>query len=224
MAESRIIEKKINAYEGIEVETIKQKGSTGQKLAVTLFDTDKNGVLDKTEAECFNSFTFTSKQKELTMYRTVDGKKQTTIIKYENVEDLKYSKIGANNRSLFLFGGKNYFNDEDESGGYTFNSGIDIVVNYKRAIIDMKNKKVDIEGNGRGSHDTGIGAYGIELTLNNVDIKHMDFNDGTLNLKNTSNKGHVIDRKTIIESCRNCGTEIKINSDSDSKFELNTYS
>ena len=224
MTEPLITEKRINAYEGIKVKTIKQNGSTGQKLAVKLFDTDRNGVLDKNEADCFNNFTFTSKPKELTMYRTVDGKKQATVIKYENIEDLEHSRISVNNHCSFRFGEKHYLDDRNKSLGCVFDSGINIDVNYKKAVVDMKNKKVAIEGNGRNNHDTDISAWGIELTLNNVDVKNIDFNDGTLNLKNTSNKEKYFDRATQIETCGNWGTEIRINKDSDSKFKLNKYS
>lgn len=128
------------------------------------------------------------------------------------------------NYCSFRFGEKYYWDDSDKSLGYQCDSGIKIDVNYKKAVVDMKNKKVAIEGNGQNNHDTGISAYGIELTLNNVDVKNMDFNDGTLNLKNTSNKEKYFDRATQIETCGNCGTEIRINKDTDSKFKLNTYS
>ena len=46
---------RLEIYEGITVETVKQKGSDGQKMMVSLFDQNRDGVLDEREAAYFNS-------------------------------------------------------------------------------------------------------------------------------------------------------------------------
>lgn len=217
-------EKKCYAYDGIEVKTIQQNGSTGQKIAVTLFDIDKNGRLYYDEVERFNSYTFTSKPHELTMYRNINGEKQVTVVKYEKAEDLNTSYVNAN--SCFI-GLKTRCIGRDISSGkglYIWQDFLDIDVDYKKAIIDFRNKKASIEGNGRSSHDNSIHASGIELTLNNVDVKEIDFNDGTLNLNNTSDKGLLFDNETKITTCRNQGTSINVQKDSVSKIKIDSYS
>lgn len=223
MTEPMITEKKLNAYDGIEVKTIQQNGSTGQKIAVSLFDIDGNGRLYGDEVDNFNSCTFTSKPKELTMYRNIDGKKQVTVIKYENTKDLEFSAVKKKSCCFNLNPqcvGKDVLSGENL---YTDGDYIDIYVGYDKAVIDFKNKKASIEGNGRNSYDDFIGARGIELTLNNVDVKYIQFNDGTLNLNNTSDKGVLRNSETQIKTCRNQGTSINVHKDSDSKIKIDQY-
>lgn len=54
---------KLNLYEGISVETVKQQGSDGQKIAVPLFDTNGNGKIEGMELDRMNRCTFKSEKK-----------------------------------------------------------------------------------------------------------------------------------------------------------------
>ena len=226
--EIKVDEKEVKAHTGYHVAHIKAIGSTAQNLAVSLFDTDKNGVLNGREVNHFNSFSFSSKPNELTMYRIVDGKRQTTVIKYEKPEDFQCS-VMSDTFCGFYFGGTKYLGGNEETKYYTLNSGVSLdLVNYEKAVIDMKNKKVTIDGTGRNKWDFAIKASGIdELSLNNLDLRMIDLKDGvTLNLKNTSDKGIFSDSKILIKTSEHNinDKKIKINSDSDSKFELKPYS
>ena len=49
---------KVQAYEGIGLQTIQQKGSDGQKIMAPLFDVDGNGKLEGNEVKRFNNCIF----------------------------------------------------------------------------------------------------------------------------------------------------------------------
>lgn len=61
---------KLNLYEGISVETVKQQGSDGQKIAVPLFDTDGNGKIEGRELDRMNRCTFKSEKINLPFLKT----------------------------------------------------------------------------------------------------------------------------------------------------------
>ena len=61
---------KLHIYDGISVETVKQQGSDGQKIAVPLFDTDGNGKLEGREADRMNRCTFKSEKISLPFLKT----------------------------------------------------------------------------------------------------------------------------------------------------------
>ena len=61
---------KLHIYDGISVETVKQQGSDGQKIAVPLFDTDGNGKLEGMEVDRMNRCTLKS---EKNIFSVEDG-------------------------------------------------------------------------------------------------------------------------------------------------------
>ena len=56
---------KLHIYDGISVETVKQQGSDGQKIAVPLFDTNGNGKLEGMEVDRMNRCTFKSEKNKV---------------------------------------------------------------------------------------------------------------------------------------------------------------
>ena len=98
---------KLNLYEGISVETVKQQGSDGQKIAVPLFDTDGNGKIEGRELNRMNRCTFKSEKNKLTIFENKgENKQEVTEINYKDVNDLyaMHGKRALNNLDMFSFG------------------------------------------------------------------------------------------------------------------------
>ena len=71
--------KRIQIYEGMEVATVKKKGSDGQKLMASLFDTNGDGIYSKGEAAYFNKHDFKTENGKITVIlNESDGSKKTT--------------------------------------------------------------------------------------------------------------------------------------------------
>lgn len=200
-------EPRINAYEGMKVETVKQQGSTGQKIAVSLFDENRNGILEKDEAELFNNYNFTAKKNEITMYDKANDR--TLQIKYNSLDELydMYKGKPLNCLSNFFFG--KYMKNGQQYTKHSFGR----VADYKKITIDMPNAKVNVEG-ASGS------LYGrnIDLTVSNSDCDEIYMNGGTLNLKNVKDEGLLWDSSTDVKT----DGKTKVEKDANTKAEIST--
>lgn len=200
---------KLNLYEGISVETVKQQGSDGQKIAVPLFDTDGNGKIEGRELDRMNRCTFKSKKNKLTIFENKgENKQEVTEINYNNVNDLyaMHGERALNNLDMFSFG--KYTKDGKTAYKHYFGS----VASFTKKIIDLVNGKVTIEG-AKGD------LYGrnIDLTVKNSDINEIGINGGKVKLQNVKDKGLIHDSATEIKT----NGKTIVNADTNSKVRIN---
>lgn len=200
---------KLNLYEGISVETVKQQGSDGQKIAVPLFDTNGNGKIEGMELDRMNRCTFKSEKNKLTIFENKgENKREVTEINYNNVNDLyaMHGECALNNLDMFSFG--KYTKDGKIAYKHYFGS----VASFTKRIIDLVNGKVTIEG-AKGD------LYGrnIDLTVKNSDINEIGINGGKVKLQNVKDKGLIHDSATEIKTD---GKTI-VNADTNSKVRIN---
>jgi hypothetical protein len=76
------IEAKLHITEGMDVNTVLQKGSCGQKIAVKLFDFDGNGKLEGNEDDLMNNCVFKSEKGQLTINDKKSG--SVTVLNFIN--------------------------------------------------------------------------------------------------------------------------------------------
>lgn len=203
------LQAKLNLYEGISVETVKQQGSDGQKIAVPLFDTNGNGKIEGMELDRMNRCTFKSEKNKLTIFENKgENKREVTEINYNNVNDLyaMHGECALNNLDMFSFG--KYTKDGKIAYKHYFGS----VASFTKRIIDLVNGKVTIEG-AKGD------LYGrnIDLTVKNSDINEIGINGGKVKLQNVKDKGLIHDSATEIKTD---GKTI-VNADTNSKVRIN---
>lgn len=203
------LQAKLNLYEGISVEKVKQQGSDGQKIAVPLFDTNGNGKIEGMELDRMNRCTFKSEKNKLTIFENKgENKQEVTEINYNNVNDLyaMHGERALNNLDTFSFG--KYTKDGKTAYKHNFGS----VASFTKRIIDLVNGKVTVEG-AKGN------LYGrnIDLTVKNSDINEIGINGGKVKLQNVKDKGLIHDSATEIKTD---GKTI-VNADTNSKVRIN---
>ena len=173
-------EARVQIYEGMTVENVKRKGSTGQKIAVSLFDGDKNGVLNKKEAEKMNRCIFKAEKNKLTIYENRgDGTKKQLEIKYNKLEDLSNSLIIIrNDASIFEWG---YKKENGVEIAKKMKQFIFLRDRYDKMTIDMPAGKVSVQG----AKANSISGTNIDLSVKDSDLYHIDIDaDTNLNLNN----------------------------------------
>ena len=187
----------VKAYAGMDVETIKRNGTEAQKLAVTLFDEDKNGYLSKEEAENFNSYSMDKTKDGL---RLVNRKERQWIeIKYDNYEkDISNSTVG-------------YFNFTNEKGEQC-TAGL--WSKAKHILADLVKGKFEI--NKAELKEEVYLINNVELTVTDADVLNIEAkNNAKINLNGVKNEGYVYDSPTEIE---HDGT-VTINADESSEYD-----
>lgn len=198
---------RLEIYEGITVETVKQKGSDGQKMMVSLFDQNRDGVLDEREAAYFNSCNFKVEEGKITMYENKnDGTKNILELKYDNFEEdilNEYNGHPLNSPHHF-----NFKNNKGESCAFAK------LAQATKTCIDMITGKVTIEGVKEG--DTWIGANNVDLTVKNSDINEIKISGGSLKLENTKDETILWDRETTIVT----DGKTTIEADKNSKYKI----
>lgn len=203
-------ETRLHIYDGISVETVKREGSTGQKIAVSLFDEDQNGILEGYEAERMNRCNFKSEPGKLTIFEDKGDKKNRVMeIKYGNLDELyaECQNVVTNDINSFSFGeyekeGKKYLK-------YHFSK----LADYEKISIDMPAGKVTVQG-AKGS----LFTRDIELTVKDSDLNGIYASGGKVNLENVKNEGLLIDSATEV---RTDGTTI-VKGDADSNYDIST--
>ena len=162
---------RIEAYEGIELKTIKQKGSDGQKLMAPLFDTDGNGKLEGYEVEAFNNCRFKAEPGKVTVF---DKYYETP-----NITEIKYGKDGFQGEyqsyQFALRNKKHYFSilgNPDATGGMITK-------------VDLTKGKVTVE-NADPNYPRGyeMWANNVDLTVKNSQVSSIDIYGGSLKLEN----------------------------------------
>ena len=209
-------EARVQIYEGMTVENVKRKGSTGQKIAASLFDGDKNGVLDKEEAEKMNRCIFKAEKNKLTIYENRgDGTKKQLEIKYNKLEDLSNSLIIIrNDASLFEWG---YKKENGVEIAKKIKQFIFLRDRYDKMTIDMPAGKVSVQG----AEGNGIFGTNIDLSVKDSDLYHIGINEDTnLNLNNVRCEGSSSDDPTNIEVN---GDKATIGTVFNSKYKVKTY-
>ena len=190
----------IVAKEGISLQEIKKSGSYGQVIAAPLFDYNNNGKLEGEEVDNFNDYKFDVKEDEsgtktltlsrwakkgLNYDRTEVQLDRTTVIKYESLEQL----YDTESRQMYARGiGGNYVDKYDNPA--TFKTAINEWVNigqpYKSAVIDLKEKRVIVDGMEQQEYKSRtINASNFDVTVKNSDIDHVVMRNGSLRLENT---------------------------------------
>lgn len=207
-----ITQNRIEAYDGIKIETIKKEGSDGQKLMVSLFDQNHDGQLDEKEAEEFNRYNFSVKEGEVTLYRkNDDGTKSSLTLLYDNFEEDVLNPSNKGNP-------KNSISDEldfkfkNDKGEICSINASETGSRY-RAIIDMIKGAVTL----KGRDSSCINAKNVDLSLEYCDVKEVRISDGSLNLKNTKNRGSIWDSAVNVTTNNNT----VIRSDKNSDYEIN---
>lgn len=201
---------KLHIYDGISVETVKQQGSDGQKIAVPLFDTDGNGKLEGMEVDRMNRCTFKSEKNKLTIFENKgEDKQQITEIKYNNVSDLyaMYDERALNNLDMFSFG---KHTNKDGVTGYKHYFGS--VGSYAKRTIDLIQGKVTVEG-AKGN----LYSRNVDLTVKNSDISEIGINGGKVKLQNVKDEGLLYDSATEIKT----DGKTDVNADTNSKVKVN---
>lgn len=187
----------VKAYAGMNVESIKQKGTEAQKLAVSLFDKNKDGYLSKEEAENFNSYSMRKTEDGL---RLVNRKeKQLIDIKYDNYEkDISNSIV-------------EYFEFTNEKGEQC-TAGL--WSKAKRILADLVKGKFEI--NKAELEQEVYMVNNVELTITDADVRYIKAkNNAKINLNGVRDEGYVYDSPTEIE---HDGT-ITINADESSEYD-----
>ena len=168
---------KVQAYEGISLKTIQQKGSDGQKIMAPLFDTDRNGKLEGLEVERFNNCIFKSEPGKVTMYdRTNDPEKPF-------VAEITYGKEGLRGE----YRGKDYESTLDVSDKRNKKSVTIYDIYSGKAKIDLPKGKVTL--NNLDGFDASVFADGMDVETNNSVIDYIDIKRGDLKMKNTESGG-----------------------------------
>lgn len=177
-------EKRFEIQEGTSVAEVKKYGSTGQKLAASLFDhlepVDNgkgvyvgDGFYTKYEAERFNDFNFTVRDNSFTMYDKGCGK--TTEMKYSNKKDLE--KILNDNLSTpDSLNSPEVWVDTPAAG-----SG--------KITIDLTNKTVTVDG----AKGASIAANAQKVTVKNSDLEDIYVGAKELDIINTKKEGLLYD-------------------------------
>lgn len=195
---------RLEIYEGMKVETVKQKGSQGQKMMVSLFDSNWDGTLDKNEAALFNSYNFTTEKGKITMYENnEDGTRNITELKYDNFEkDVLNLHEGT---PLNKPGSYNFENDKGERCFYGAS------MNAEKTSIDMVTGKVTVENADSGA----IWANNIDITVKNANIDQISTTNANLKLENTKNTLGFWDIATTVYT----DGKSTIKADANSKYE-----
>ena len=187
-----VIQERIQAYAGMSVETVKARGSEGQKLMVSLFDKNQDGKLDKQEAEHFNNYRFKTEEGRIKMTDINDGSELELI--YDNFEEdvlHTYNGKPLNRLHNYLF--------KNKAGEGCYFAKLTGAV---KTVIDMVNGKVSVEG----AKPSGIGSVSslwgnnIELTVKNSDVEEIHIKNGSLKLENTKDKGLIFDSAVKVET------------------------
>lgn len=194
-------EKKMYIQEGTTVKTVKQHGSSGQKLAAGLFDVDKNGVYNYDEAGTMNDCVFTKESKSLTIYDKYKGK---TEIKFGDNPELFDDK-----------------NSSDESGNiklYDKNTKMKVEISQdfegdkSKKEIDFQTKKVKVENLSGGD----VAVENANLEVKNSEVGSISTKNSSVNLKNVKDKGIIFDSATVV----NTDTNSDIITDKQSKVDI----
>lgn len=195
---------RLEIYEGMKVETVKQKGSQGQKMMVSLFDDNNDGTLDKKEAALFNRYNFTTEKGKITMYKNnEDGTRYITELKYDNFEkDVLCQNKGKALNSPHHF---SFENNKGERCSY------ESFMSAEKTSIDMVTGKVTVE-NADGDH---IVANNIDLTVKNSDIYAIDASNTDLKLENVKRTEGFWDVATTVYT----DGKSTIKADANSKYE-----
>ncbi len=205
---NQVAQKRIQAYSGISVETVKAHGSDGQKLMVSLFDRNHDGKLDELEAEHFNSYRFKTEEGKIRMTDINDGTELELI--YDNFEkDVLHLYKGVTLNDLERYSFKN------EAGESCYFAKI---IKAAKTVIDMVTGKVVIEGAKPSGIRCGSNIYGrnIELSVKDSDVSEIHIKNGTLELENTKNRGLIFDSATKVETD---GKSV-IKADKDSEYDI----
>lgn len=191
-------EQRLQIREGMSVADVKKYGSKGQQLAASLFDAaGKDGVYTKQEAERFNNYNFSVKDNTFTMYDRKGN--QIKEIKYDNIEDLYalLNNTNSNTRTLEFSkeGREHAFLIEDTEGG--------------KITWDLSKGTITADG------VTGkeIFASDNKVTVKNSDVENINSSAKELEIKNTKDKGIILDSSTEVKAGRN--TNVKIDTESD---------
>ena len=150
---------KIQAYEGISLETIKTKGNSAQQKAVALFDVNRDKKLTGNEVKRFNACIFAddTDKNELRIHERLDnGMVKHTTIKYNSPEDL--------DKNMSYQEGE-YRNKADGK-----NRGVRLPEDYRRANIDFVDSKVTVSG----ADGATIEVLGMDTQVQGSKLKYIN--------------------------------------------------
>ena len=161
---------KLQAYEGISLETIKTKGNSAQQKAASLFDANRDNKLTGDEVEKFNACIFADdpQKKELRIHeRLDDGRVKHTTIKYNTPKDL-------DKKNMSYINGE-YFNKSEGKKA----SFVTLPEDYRRAYIDFVGKKVSVSGADGGA----VNLANMDAHIRYSALKYVDvYGSGNVDL------------------------------------------
>ena len=201
-------EEKIKIFEGMTVNDVEQNGSEAQKIVAGAFDnsgvkpTKENnykvgdGKYSEREAEDFNNYTFAidKKSRELRAHNNKTG--CTSIIRYNNLEELK------ENAALLKSAG------HLEGGTVTY---------------DFRNKITTFDGvsTNKGSMNIASRGKSDKVIIRNSDVNRVisyGFH-GTVQIENTKNLGMIWDSPTMLY----LEPDAQLKTDNQSNVEIKRY-
>ncbi len=184
-------ETKLQVCAGTTVESVKQHGSSLQQLAVSLFDADKNGVLDEREADRFNNCIFKGGNQSLTIYDRAYDKNNPAIteIKYgEHPEIIFENKYCTYENGTLMIDTR--WSDNVENGMYI---GMQPSKGGK-VTVDITNNSVTVDG---GKYDF-LAATHAAIQVNNADVGQIATSGGSVQLNNVKDNRLFHDSATEV--------------------------
>ena len=167
---------KVQAYEGISLKTIQQKGSDGQKIMAPFFDTDGNGKLEGLEVKRFNNSIFKTEPGKVTMYDRSDNPEKPFVA------EITYGKEGLRGK----YGETTVLEVSDKRNKKSVKIWADGISG--KAKIDLPKGKVTINNLNKDC-SAYVFANGMDVETNNSVIDYIDIKRGDLKMKNTESAG-----------------------------------
>lgn len=189
---------------GMTVEHVISNGTQEQKDAIRLFDWNGDGVISRSEAKAFNSYSITNAggRGQLTL-RHNDNNKGAIVIDYDNTvfKSLECCKVNKNGvrmvNRLYLEGEK-----------------------WEILHVNLPKNEVTVKGLAEAGvwQQPAVHAYDFDK-LNILDSSLKGVNaDGVknINIRNTANKGALYDSKTNLYMDK----QANLNADAESKLDV----
>lgn len=190
--------KSIQAYEGISVDLIKEKGSKADARAINIYDTDNDGYLTGTEVSVFNNTrrTLSDDGKTLTITNQQDGKNQEYKITSSSGHELDPSTNPGEWHEMAIREDRfSFFRSGDKIEGDV--CGSISLGNNGRIDINLETNKVYIEG-AEGT-DNRVDVNSFDLTIKDSEIAEITANGGSIELDNVHDRTLFFETDTTVK-------------------------
>ena len=188
--------KSIQAYEGISVDLIKEKGSKADARAINIYDTNNDGYLTGSEVSVFNNTQrrLSDDGKTLTITNQQDGKNQEYNITSSEPEIDPQTGNPGEASELALYEDSFLFMKHAHIGyvrghiGLGKNAKVDINVDSKKAYIE-----------GAEGTDNRVQVNSFDLTIKDSEIAEITANGGSIELDNVHDRTLFFETDTTVK-------------------------